>query len=129
MPLPSVNLLHLTESKKYRGQNRHLQPPSNIPTKYQLPTPYGFRDISRIRFYRSRLLRQGERSNQALIMTNIHPQPISRPSFNFLRFTVSVLQPRQTFHAAHLPAHQDTTGENNTLTALTGCGVTTIPSC
>ena len=37
---------------------------ANVPTKYQLPTPYGFRDIARTRFYRSRSLRQGERSNQ-----------------------------------------------------------------
>ena len=25
----------------------HLQPLTNVPTKYQLPTPYGFRDIAR----------------------------------------------------------------------------------
>ena len=24
----------------------HLQPLTNVPTKYQLPTPYGFRDIA-----------------------------------------------------------------------------------
>ena len=42
----------------------HLQPPTNVPTKYQLPTPYRFRDIARTRFYRSRSLRQGQRSNQ-----------------------------------------------------------------
>ena len=40
-----------------------LHPLTNIPTKYQLPTPYGFRDIARTRFYRSRSLRQGQRSN------------------------------------------------------------------
>ena len=38
-------------------------------TKYQLPTPYGFRDIARTRFYRSRSLLQGQRSNQGQIMT------------------------------------------------------------
>ena len=27
-----------------------LQPLTNVPTKYQLPTPYGFRDIVRTRF-------------------------------------------------------------------------------
>ena len=41
-----------------------LYPLTNVPTKYQLPTPYGFRDIARTRFYRSRSLRQGQRSNQ-----------------------------------------------------------------
>ena len=42
----------------------HLQPLTNVPTKHQLPTPYGFQDIARTRFYRSRSLRQGQRSNQ-----------------------------------------------------------------
>ena len=46
----------------------HLHPLS----KYQLPTPYGFRDIARTRFYRSRSLRQGQRSNQGQTMT-LHP--------------------------------------------------------
>ena len=41
----------------------HLHPLTNVPTKYQLPTPYGFRDITRTRFYRSRSLWQGQRSN------------------------------------------------------------------
>ena len=47
----------------------HLHPLTNSPTKYQLPTPYGFRDIARIRFYRSRPLWQGQRSNQGQTMT------------------------------------------------------------
>ena len=47
----------------------HLHPLTNIPTKYQLPIPYGFRDIARTRFYRSRSLRQGQRSNQGQTMT------------------------------------------------------------
>ena len=33
---------------------------TNVPAKYQPPTPYGFRDIARTRFYRSRSLRQGQ---------------------------------------------------------------------
>ena len=32
----------------------HLHPLTNNPTKYQLPTPYTFRDIARTRFYRAR---------------------------------------------------------------------------
>ena len=47
----------------------HLQPLTNVPTKYQLPTPDGFRDIARKRFYRSRSLWQGQRSNQGHTMT------------------------------------------------------------
>ena len=47
----------------------HLQPLANVPTKYQLPTPYHFQDIAQTRFYRSRSLRQGQRSNQGHTMT------------------------------------------------------------
>ena len=47
----------------------HLHPLTNVPTKYQLLTPYGFRDIAQTRFYRSRSLRQGQRSNQGQTMT------------------------------------------------------------
>ena len=47
----------------------HLQPLTNVPTKHQLPTPYGFRDIARTIFYRSRSLRQSQRSNQGHTMT------------------------------------------------------------
>ena len=38
----------------------HLHTLANVPTKYQLPTPYGFRDIAGTRFYRSRSLQQGQ---------------------------------------------------------------------
>ena len=48
---------------------------------------------------------------------------MSLPSINFVHLTVSEIQPRQTFSAARLPAHSDTTGENIILTALKGCGV------
>ena len=47
----------------------HLQPLTNVPAKHQLPTPYGFRDIARTRYYRSRSLLQGQRSNQGQTMT------------------------------------------------------------
>ena len=38
----------------------HLQPQTNVHTKHQLPKPYGFQDIARTRFYKSRSLRQGQ---------------------------------------------------------------------
>ena len=47
----------------------HLQPLTNVPTKYQLPTPYGFQDIAQKRFYTSRSLRKGQRSNQGHTIT------------------------------------------------------------
>ena len=46
----------------------HLHPLTNVHTKHQLPTPYSFRDIARTRFYRSRSLQKGQRSNQGQSM-------------------------------------------------------------
>ena len=47
---------------------------------------------------------------------------MSLPSMNFLHLTVSEIQPGQTI-SRRPPAHPDTMGENNTPTALKGCGV------
>ena len=108
----------------------HLHPLTNVPTKYQLPTPYGFRDIARTRFSNSRSLRKGQRSNQGQTMT-LHTYtslPMSPPCINFLHLTVSEIQPRQTF-SRRPPAHPDTMGENNTPTALKGCGVKIVIKC
>ena len=49
---------------------------------------------------------------------------MSLPSINFLHLTVSEIQAGQTF-SRRPPAHPDTMGENNTPTALKGCGVKT----
>ena len=38
---------------------------TNIPTKFQLPTPYSCQNIARTRFYRSRSLWQGQRSSRS----------------------------------------------------------------
>ena len=64
---------------------------TNVPTKYQLPTPYGFQDIAQTRFYRSRSLQQGQRSNQGHTMTlhTYNPQAMSLSSNNFLHLLVS----------------------------------------
>ena len=83
----------------------HL-PPTNVPisTSYTLRFPI----YTRTRFSNSRSLRQGQRSSQGHTMT-LHTytfQLMSLLSINFLQLTVSEIQP----------------GENNTLTALKGCG-------
>ena len=61
-----------TTRSKIKSRSRHdathLQPLTNVPTKHQLPTPYGFWDIAWTRFYRSRSLWQGQRSNQGHTM-------------------------------------------------------------
>ena len=66
-----VKVTTATSKVKSRSHHdlAHLHPLTNIPTKYQLPTRYGFRDTARTRFYRSRSLRQGKRSNQGHTMT------------------------------------------------------------
>ena len=84
MTLTMLNLHQKTDPKvqqDFKGQGHydkvksrshhdaaHLQPLTNVPTKHQLPTPYGFPDIAQTRFYRSRSLRQGQRSNQGHTM-------------------------------------------------------------
>ena len=84
MTLTVLNLHQKTDPKvqqDFKGQGHydkvksrshhnvaHLHPLTNVPTKYQLPTPYGFRDIARTRFSNSRSLRQGQRSNQGQSM-------------------------------------------------------------
>ena len=47
----------------------HLPALTNVPTKYQLPTPFDFPDIAQTRFYNLRSPRQGQRSNQGRTMT------------------------------------------------------------
>ena len=67
-----LTVLNQIKSRSNQGHTMmfaHLQPLTNVPTKYQLPTPYGFRDTARTRFYRSRSLQQGQRSNQGQTMT------------------------------------------------------------
>ena len=59
-------------------------------------------------------------------VAHLHPQPIFPPSINFLHLIVSEKHPGQTFPFDRLPAHHDTMGENNTPTAIKGCGVKTL---
>ena len=47
----------------------NLHPLTNVPTMYQPPTPYGFRDKAQTRVYRSRSLQQSQRSNKGQTMT------------------------------------------------------------
>ena len=58
---------------KVKSRSNHdiayLSTLTNVPTMYQLSTPYGFLDIAQTRFYSSRSLQQGQRSNQGHTMT------------------------------------------------------------
>ena len=98
--------------------------PTNVPTKYQLPTPYCFKDIVQTRFYRSRSLRQGQRSNQGRTMRSmmLHTytpyamSPSTSYTLQFLRYSPDKFFPA-TSPPEHPNAHRDTMGENNTPTA------------
>ena len=48
----------------------HLHPLTNVPAKYQLPTPYSFQDIARTRFYRSSSLQQSRSHHD---VAHLHP--------------------------------------------------------
>ena len=67
-----------TARSKVKSRSDHdiaqLHPLTNVSTTYQLPTPYGFWDIARTRCYRSRSLRQGQRSYPGHTMT-LHTYP------------------------------------------------------
>ena len=100
----------------------HLHPLTNVPTKYQLPTPYSFWDIAQTRFSNSKSLWQGQRSNQDVAhlhpLTNVPtkyqlPTPYSFWDTAWENF----------WRPERPPTHPDTMGENNTPTALNGCGV------
>ena len=69
----------------------YLQPPTNVPIRYQLPSPYGFRDITRKRFHRSRSLWQGQRLNQGHNMTlhTYNPQSMSLSGINVCMYLYS----------------------------------------
>ena len=95
-------MVTITRSKvKLRSQNdaAHLQPTTNIPTKYQLHTPYSFQDKARTRFYRLRLVQQDQRSNQGhtMMLHTYTPKSMSLPSINFLHLTVSEKSQGQEF--------------------------------
>ena len=65
--------------------NLHL--PTNVRTKYQVYTPYGFRNIAQTRFQRSRSLQQGKRSKPRCYTPKGPNQCLS--SVSFLHLMVS----------------------------------------
>ena len=100
----------------------HLQLLTNVLTKYQLPTPYSFRDIARTRFYRSRSLRQGQIKVTPWRCTPTPPNqcPYQVSTFYTLRFLR--YSPDKLFPADHLPTHPDTRGENKPWQPLRAVG-------
>ena len=67
------------------------KPPTNVLSQYQCPIPYSFQDIAQTRFYRSRSLWQGQRSNlgHTMMLHTYTPEPISPPRINFVYLIVS----------------------------------------
>ena len=73
----------------------YIHPLTNV-----LPsTPYGIQEIAQTRFYMSRSLWRGQRSNQGHTMTlhTYNPQPMLMSSINFLHLTASEISPGQDF--------------------------------
>ena len=77
MSLPNMNFLPLTVSEIWPGQDffkvkvitarskvksrsdndeAQLHPLTNVPTKYELPTPYSFRDMARTKFFKVKVI-------------------------------------------------------------------------
>ena len=72
MTLTVLNLHQKTDPKMqqdFKGQGHYDKDQLPTPTKYQLPTPYGLKNIAWTRHYRSRALWQDQRSNQGHTMT------------------------------------------------------------
>ena len=67
-----------------------LHPLTNVPAQYIHPTPYGFRDMARTRFLRSRSKRQKVRSRsyydiaQPYLLTNVPTKYQLSTSYGFL---------------------------------------------
>ena len=136
---PGQNFETQGHYSKFKGQIKVTlkcctpTPPTNVPTKYQVPTPYGFRDIARTRFYSSRSLWQGQRSNQGhtMMFAHLHPRTnvptkyqLPTPySFSLDKLFPATCPPVRPPVVPH--AHLDTMGEYNTLTAINVCGVKT----
>ena len=83
--LKKTQLDHYSKVKSSsHHDDAHLQPLTNVPTKYQLPSPYS------LSFYRSRSLWQGQRSNQSHTKTlpfyNPNQCPYQVPSSYTLQF-------------------------------------------
>ena len=114
-----LKLMVTTTRSKVKSRSHqdvvHLQPLTNVPTKYKLPTPYSFQNIAQTRFYRSR-------SNQGHTMTlhTLTPQPKSL--LVSTSYTLRLLK-YSSDKLFTLPAHLDAMGENNTPTALSSYGV------
>ena len=102
----------------------HLQPLTNVPTKYQLPAPYGCRDIARTRFSKFKIFkikvtaaRSKVKSWSHYCVAHIHL--LTNIPSNFLYLTE--IQLAQTFPQNPRTRPLDTMGENNTQQPLIKC--------
>ena len=96
----------------------HLHPLTNVPSKYQLPTPHSFRDIAQTRFYRSRSLRQGQIKVRPWRCTPTHPnqcpyQVSTSFTLQFLRYS-----PDKLFPTSRPPEHHVWKQYNDKYTTL-----------
>ena len=52
----SLRFLRYGPNKIFFYDEAQLHPLTNVPTKYKLPTPYGFRDMARTRFFKVKVI-------------------------------------------------------------------------
>ena len=71
--------------------------PTNVPTKYKLPAPYGFRVMVWTRFFNIKITtaRSKVKSRLNYDIAHLHPQPKSLPSINTLPLIVTEISPGQ----------------------------------
>ena len=102
MSLTSIDFLHLTVSKIQPGQDligqghyskvksrsdhhvAHLHPLTNVPTKYQLPKPYGFFPrYSPDKIFTLKVTTPRSNQGQTMTLDTYTSYPMSLPSINF----------------------------------------------
>ena len=96
---------HVTARSKVKSRSNYdeaqLHPLTNVPTKYELPTPYGFRDIARTRFFKVKVItaRSKVRSRSINVPTKYElPTPYDFRDIAWTRFVRS----RSNYDVAHL---------------------------
>ena len=89
-------MVNTTRSKVKQRSHQDLQHLRHVPTKYQLPTLYNFRDIARKNLkVKVSTARSKVKSRPYYDVTHLQSQPMSLPSINFLHLTVAEIMPIQ----------------------------------
>ena len=61
---------------------------TNVPSKWELPTPCGFQDMAQTRFIKVKVITARSNQGQTMTLNNNTPYLMSLPSINFLHLMV-----------------------------------------